>query len=317
MPTEPTVRNVHINRAVTNMSVAIMNDASEFIGYQVLPSLSVKNWSDNYFIYNAADFLRDDVQLRAPGGLYPEVGYGISTGSYQAKEYALATDVPDEVRDAADAPLDPDFDAATLLAQKFLLAHENRVINLVLSTSNVTQNKTLSGAGNFQWSDYANSDPVGDIWAARKTIRRATLKKPNSLAMGEQIWEDAFFNHPAFIERIKYTERATPESMRNAVGALFMVDNIYSSGAIQNTANKGATTVYADMWSDYALLYYKAPRPSLRQPSFGWTMEVNGGVAVRTKRDDLRDRDVHQGKHISAEKIITDTCGYLFVDTLG
>jgi hypothetical protein len=295
------------------MTVAIMNDPSEFIGYEVLPSMPVQHWSDKYWIYTSSDFLRDDVQLRAPGGEYPEVGYGIATGSYQCLEYALATDVADEIRDNADSPLDPDYDAALLLAQKFLLAHESRVVAL-MTTGNITQNKTLSGAGNFQWTDFANSDPIGDIWTARKTIRRATLKKPNKMAMGAQIWEDAFINHPQFIERIKYTERATPDSMMAAVASLFMVDKIVSSGAIKNTANKGATTVYSDMWSDTALLYYSAPRPSLRQPSFGWTMEVNGGVAIRTKRDDLRDRDVHQGKHIAGEKIITDTCGYLFLD---
>lgn len=314
MPTEPTVGAVHINQPMSNMTVAIMNDASEFMGYFVAPSLGVKKWSDVYFIYNSGDFLRDDVQVRAPGGEYVEVGYGLSTGSYQVHEYALATDVPDEVRDNADSPLAPDADAATLLAQKFLLAHERRVTSAVLNTSNVTQNKTLSGAGNFQWSDYANSDPISDVWTARKTIRRATLKKPNRMAMGEVVWEDALINHPQFIERIKYTDRATPDRMMQAVSSLFLVDQIRSSGAIVNTGHKGNANIFGDIWSDDAILFYGSNAPSLRQPSFAWTIEVNGGPQVRTKRDDLRDRDIHQAKHISAEKIITDTCGYLFKD---
>lgn len=314
--TDITVNQVHINQPMSNMTVAIMNDAAEFMGYYVLPSLGVRKWSDSYFIYNSGDFLRDDVQLRAPGAEYPEVGYGVTTGSYQVHEYALATDVPDEVRDNADSPLAPDQDAATLLAQKFLLAHERRVTSLVLSTANVTQNKTLSGAGNFQWSDYANSDPIADVWTARKTIRRAVLKKPNRIAMGDVVWEDALINHPQFIERIKYTDRATPDRMMAAVASLFMVDSIRSSGAIVNSAHKGQTDVLGDIWADDVLLFYGSATPSLRQPSFGWTIEVNGGPQVRTKRDDLRDRDVHQAKHISAEKIITDTCGYLFKDAV-
>lgn len=316
MPQEPTVRSVHINRALTNMSIAIMNDPGEFMCTYVMPTMPVQNWSDNYFIYNTADFLRDDVQMRGPGGEYVEVGYGTSTGSYQVVEYALAIDVPDEVRQNADSPLAPDADAISLLTQKFLIASERRVQALVTSTSNVSQNKTLSGAGNFQWSDYANSDPIADVWAARKAIRRSVLKKPNKLAMGEVIWEDAFGNHPQFIERIKYTERATPDRMMGAISALFMVDSIRTCGAIYNSANKGATAVYGDIWGDDALLFYSANAPSLRMPSFGWSITIGPGPSIVTKRDDLRDRDIHQAKHIVGEKIITDTCGYLFKDAV-
>ena len=314
---EPTLNAVHINRPLTNLSVAIFNDPNEFLGPFIFPPVAVQKWSDSYFIYNQADFLRNDVQRRAPGGLYPEVGYGLSTGSYSLAEYALATDVPDEIRDNSDDPLSPDADAITLLTQKFLIASELRAREAAFNTTNITNNKTLSGGGNYQWTDYANSSPITDIYAARKIIRRATLRKPNRMAMGETVWEDALINHPEFIERIKYTERSTPNRIRAAMQELFMVDEIRTSGAIYNSANKGATAVYGDIWGDDVLLFYSSPTFSLRMPSFAYNLTLGAqGPVITTKRDDLRDRDVHRGKHICQEKIITDSAAYLFKDAV-
>lgn len=313
MPFEPSVSDVHINQALTNLSVAMYNEPSEFMAPFIFPSQSVSKFSDLYWIYNTADFMRDDVQLRGPGAQYPEVGYGHSTGSYQLIEYALAADVPDEVRWNNDAPLQPDADAIAMLTQKFLIASERRAAAVAMNTSVVTQNSTL--AGTDKWSDYAGSDPIANIWAARKTIRRAALRKPNKIAMGEQVWEDSLVSHPQFIERIKYTDRATPDRQMAAMKELFMVGNIRSSGVIYNSANKGATAVYGDIWGDDLLLFYSAPGFSLRQVSFGFTLTLNGtGPKIVTKRDDLRDRDVHQGKHVCQEKVISPEAAYLFKD---
>lgn len=307
------VDNVHTNQLLTNLSVQYYNEPSEFMAPFIFPSVSVPKLSDTYWIYNSGDFLRDDVQLRGPGAMYPEVGYGGTTDTYRLVQYALAADVPDEVRDNADSPLAPDADAVAMLVQKFLIASERRAAAVATSTSVVTQNKTLSGTQ--KWSDYANSDPIADIWTARKTIRRASLRKPNKIAMGEQVWEDSLVSHPAFIERIKYTERATPDRQMTAMKDMFQVSDIRSSGVIYNAAAKGATSSFGDIWGDDFLIFYSAPSFSLRSVSFGFTLTwMSTGPVITTKRDDLRDRDVHRGKHTCQEKVISPEAAYLIKD---
>ena len=48
----PTMQNAHIDRALTNTSVAYMQDASAFIADKVFPIVPVKRQSDVFYIYN-------------------------------------------------------------------------------------------------------------------------------------------------------------------------------------------------------------------------------------------------------------------------
>ena len=52
----PKMQDAHIDRALTNMSVAYMQDASNYIADIVFPILPVKRQADLYYIYNTGDF---------------------------------------------------------------------------------------------------------------------------------------------------------------------------------------------------------------------------------------------------------------------
>ena len=64
---KPTPSAVHVNRPLTNISIACIQEARNFIAAEAFPVVPVQNQSDRYFIYSAADFHRDEMQLRAPG----------------------------------------------------------------------------------------------------------------------------------------------------------------------------------------------------------------------------------------------------------
>ena len=63
----PKMQNIHIDRALTNMSVAYMQDADVFIAGKVFPIIPVQKQSDLYFIYEKEDFFRDEAAERAAG----------------------------------------------------------------------------------------------------------------------------------------------------------------------------------------------------------------------------------------------------------
>ena len=104
----------------------------------------------------------------------------------------------DEVQNQADAALNPLIDETETVTEKMLLDRENSAAALLTSTANLTNNTTL--AGTSQWSDYANSDPVGDIRTGRISIHQNTFKKANTLELGKPVW-DILVDYPLIINR--------------------------------------------------------------------------------------------------------------------
>ena len=64
----PEAKNLgHIDRALTNISVAYMQGDDAFIADKVFPIINVTKQSDVYFVYSKADMFRDEVQERGRG----------------------------------------------------------------------------------------------------------------------------------------------------------------------------------------------------------------------------------------------------------
>ncbi len=102
MPT-PTVNDVHIDTAMTQISIAYKNAA--YIAEQCFPVVTVQKVSDKYWVFPKDDWFRDDAAVRAPGTRARSVDYALTTGSYVCVEHALKKSVTDEERANSDAPL--------------------------------------------------------------------------------------------------------------------------------------------------------------------------------------------------------------------
>ena len=121
----PTASDVHVNAALTNISVAFMQEEGSFVADRVFPIIPVPKQSDRYFVYNKGDFFRSEAQLRAPGA--PSAGTGFSidnTPSYFADVYAIHKDIDDQIRANSDAAINPDRDATLFVTQQLLLRRE-------------------------------------------------------------------------------------------------------------------------------------------------------------------------------------------------
>jgi len=64
---QPTQNDVHVDAILTNMSIAFMQEADNFVASRAFPSVPVQKQSDKFFQYTQADFFRDNVQPRADG----------------------------------------------------------------------------------------------------------------------------------------------------------------------------------------------------------------------------------------------------------
>lgn len=278
MPTNPNYSQVHIDRALTNMSVAYMQQATAFIAARVFPIVPVQKQSDRYFVYSREDFFRDEAQVRAPATESAGGGYDIdNTPQYFCQKYAYHKDVTEEDRTNTDSPLNADQDAVDFVSQKMLLKREvtwaNSYFKAGVWSTEYTGTAASPGVGQFlQWND-ANSTPIEDIDARQTEITELTGYKPNKLVLGMWVYK-ALKNHPDILERIKYTQRGIVTT--EILAALFDVDEVLVASAVQNTAPKGAAENNQFILGKHALLCYAAPRPALKTPSAGYTFAWTG-----------------------------------------
>ena len=129
-----------------------------------------------------------------------------------------------------------------------------------------------------QWDDYTNSDPLNDVANAKEAILESTGYEPNKLVMGYAVWT-ALKNHPDIIDRIKYGQTAGEGPARvtlEALAALFELDQILVSKAIENTAKEGQTASHSFIAGKKALLCYATPTPTLEEPTAGYTFSWTG-----------------------------------------
>ena len=122
---QPTVGQVHIDQALTDFSVAYIQDEKNFIAAQAFPIKPVDHMTNKYFIFNKNDWLRDDaVQKRAPGEAAPQSGFTLSNASYDATAWWTETPLDELVLRNADPALPLENAATQLVTQRMLIRRE-------------------------------------------------------------------------------------------------------------------------------------------------------------------------------------------------
>lgn len=275
---QPTTNQVHIDRLLSNVSVAYMQMAGDFIADKVFPVVPVNHRSDFYRTFKKGDWFRDEAKPR--DGATESVGSGYNTdkSTYLAIPYALHKDIPDYTRDNADSDFDLEKEATEFVTSRLLLRREKQWAQNFFRegvwANNITGVANAPGADEAVFmSDYANSDPFGIFEGGRQRIRTISGYKPNVLVLGAMVYS-RLINHPEIRDRIKYTSaEATTSQM---LAAFFNVERVLVADAIENVAKEGEEDNFADIYSNSALLAYSAARPSLMAPSAGYTFSWRG-----------------------------------------
>lgn len=282
----PTPGQQHVNKLLTDMSIAYVQDEGAFIADKLFPIVPVAKQSDLYATYSKADFLRIDAQLRAPGTESAGSGYRTDlTANYFAKPYALHKDVTDEDYANADEPLQPDRDATIYLTQQLRMKLDKLIVANYLKTgvwaTDITGvSGTPSGAQVKQWSA-AGSTPLIDVKTQMIAIQQATGYKPNVLTIGANV-QPVLEEHADLKDIIKYTQTGIVST--DLMAKAFGVDRVVVAGAVENTAKEGQTASMSFLFGKGALLSFAPKKPSLYTPSagyiFAWTGLLGGAAAA-------------------------------------
>jgi hypothetical protein len=281
---QPTAGDIHVNRPLTNISVAYMNQEQQFIADTVFPSVPVELPSNLYYKYNKGEWFRTEAQVRAPRTESVGSGWTMTTDSYHALVKAVHVDITDMDRATQDRPvIDLDRDGTLFVTRDMLLRRELDFVNTYFKAGVwdglPDQTGASSAATNqfIQWNR-ASSVPVEDFFNARVRLGESTGYVPNVLVLGAYAY-GALHNHAEILERIKYTQKGIVTL--DLLAALFDIDKVVVPYVVQNTAAEGAPTAMSYIYGKSALLVYAAPNAGLLQPSGGYTFEWTGYLGAQ------------------------------------
>ena len=313
MPGSPTGGDSHINGLLTDVSVAFVQSAENFVAPNVFPPVPVTKQSNKVRTYGIADFARDEMEIRLPGTESAGGGYRISTVTYSCDTYALHKDVAWD--DAANDDLGKmDEDAATWLAGKALIKQEVDFASSFMATGIWTTDRT-GGTDFVVWSDLSSS-PLEYIETQCGVIEARTGMWPTDLTLNRTGWS-ALKNHPDIVDRIKGAAGPGNPAMvtREAVAALMEIKRINVSKAIKNTAQEGLAASMSYIVGNHALLSYAPDSPGLYTPSAGYTFRWNqysasiDGQSISTIPVPLKKSDRHEIEANWDQKVISADLG--------
>lgn len=322
----PEMKNLgHIDRALTNISVAYMQGADAFIADKVFPIIRVQKQSDVYFEYSKADNFRNEVQERGRGAESAGGNWNARIADpYYCRKYAYHYDITEEERVNYDKPLDVERDTVEWLGHKMLLKRE---IDFATKFFKTGVWKTDTNKSADKWSSQT-SDPVKDVNDAMLQMAEETAVKPNFAIMSPDVFY-ALKNHEGIMDRIKYTQKGI--ITLDLIASLFELDRIYVPWAVYNDeAQVPKMTEPADsetkinmnfIYKGSMLLGHCAGRPSLKAPTagyiFAWTglegASAFGNRMVRIKMDQLGLGTERFEMEMAYDmKVISKDCGHFF-----
>jgi hypothetical protein len=313
---------VHIDQPLTNLTLAYVQEQTNFIADKVFPTVGVNRQSDKYYIYDRAGMNRGgERKPLAPRTEVKRIGMSVSSDSYYADVFGLGMDFDEQTLANEDAALEIRAAGAQTLVNNMLIDREIDFANTFFAASVWGSESTPSNL----WSDYTNSTPIADVTTARRTMQlKSGGFKPNTMVVGKEV-RDILINHPDILARLNggATVSNTALITNAKLAEIFEVENFYVMEAVQNSAAEGLTESNAFIGGKHALLVHTPSSAGLMTPAAGLTFAWNNlqgvqnlGVTVESFSDDALRR-VGVAEHIQAKmaydmKVVGADLGYFF-----
>jgi len=300
-----TPSQVHIDQPLSNLTLAYVQEQTNFIADRVFPTVGVQRQSDKYYIYDRANMNRTgDVQKLAPRTEVNRIGMAISNESYFADVYGLGMDFDEQTLANEDAMLDIRAAGAQTLVNRLLIHREEQFASTFFAAS--VWGTEYEGVANspstgevIQWSDYDDATPIQDVTAARRAMQlKSGGFKPNTMVVGKEV-RDILINHPDILARLNGGATVTNTALiTNAkLAEIFEVENFYVMEAVKNSSVEGVAESNAFIGGKSALLVHAPRNAGLMTPASGLTFAWNNipgtnnlGVTVESFSDDALKR---------------------------
>ena len=317
-----TPSSVHIDQPLSNLTLAYVQDQSNFIADKVFPVVGVEKQSDKYYIYDRANMNRaGNVKKQAPRTEVNRIGLSLSNDSYFTEEYSLGMDFDPKTLANEDTALDIRRNGAETVVNQMLIHREEMFASTFFAPSVWSTNVTPSN----KWSDYSTSSPIVDVTNARRAMQlKSGGFKPNTMVVGKEV-RDILVNHPKILGRLNggATVDNTAKITDAKIAEIFEVENFYVMESVKNTGEEGLAENNAFIGGKHALLTYTPSSAGLMTPAAGLTFAWNNleginnlGITVESYTDEALQRigvaEEIQVKMAYDMKVVGPDLGYFF-----
>jgi hypothetical protein len=294
----------------TALAIAYRNPA--YIADLVLPRVPVSSREFKYLNYPVAEtFAAPDTRVGRKSAPNQVTMSGTdATGSVE--DFGLDDPIPQADIDNAPAGHDPLSRSTEQLTDYVALGREVRVAGIVFAAGTYATGYKVQLAGTSQWSDFANSDPIADIFTAIDT----PLLRPNTLVFGRGSYSK-LVQHPKVNKAVNGSGSDTGIVKRQQLAELFEVTNIYVGESRLNTAKKGQAATLSRVWGKHMAALHINPQADTRNGvTFGYTAQFGTRVSgsVFDRNIGLRGGQMNRVGESVGELVTAQLAGYFIQD---
>ena len=260
-----------IDKLLTNVSSALIPEG--FISESVFPVVESVQKTGKLAKYGT-DHLRIEQTIIGGAGKYSRISTQVrSNTSYSIEGHGLEGFVSEDDYANVEKPYDAEKDEVMGLTTTIMLGKEKGIADVLGSTTNLTQNTTLTGTS--QWNDYANSDPLDDLITAHQAVKDG-CGLPADCAITS--WDVALKMkyHPGFLEALGYKYNKPGGLTWEELKDVLNVKRFLVGAASYESAKKGQTSSLSAVWGKHFILAKLPDKAAKYQTSLGYCFKMAG-----------------------------------------
>lgn len=285
------------------------------VGHVLFPAVEVLQRGGKIIEFGRKSFM-DYKARRAPGADAKSIQFGYEGKPFSLSQFTLDAPVPREfMQDAQQVPgIDLGKRAVNTVMDSLTLSLEIEQAKIATDPANYGANKKLAFAGADCWDD-PDSDPIGDIEAAKDAVRTSCGVEPNRMVVQNAGFK-ALKNHRKIVDRFKYTSAESITA--KMLAGLFDLDE-FAVGKATYVDDPKSDAPFKEAWGNCAVLAYTPVQDAaVEQPSFGYTYTLKGHPFVEPARFDGGKRSWVYGVTYEREPVLTGIAsGFLFQNVVG
>lgn len=280
--------------ALSNMALSYYQNDSKYFARTIFPICPVTLSSDNYYIFDKEDLLRDNWHRKPAYGKVDPAVLSEHTETYACDVDQMIMGIDqirqtDLTRRMGPTTRDPKMQRTRAVASQANI-HQDRIFAENFFKTGVWNNEftgidsTNPNSQQFIKFSNANSDPVAFVEQKATEMEESTGRRPNRIALGVNVY-NALKKHPGILERVKYSGSTVNPAMvnTNVLSQLFEMDRVSVQRSIMNKADLGEAAKMEYIGDPNAfLLAYATDSPAVDEPSAGyiftWDMLGNGNI---------------------------------------
>lgn len=290
-----TNRPFTVDPILTAIAVGFKNPATFRIADQVLPRSAVGAENFKWTEYPIAEAFNTPDGRVGRKGRVQQLEFSGTEKSATVEDFGFDAPIPySDIEAAANArargvsAVNPEAHAVEMITDTLENCREARVAALVHNLNTYAPDKRITLAGNSQFSDYANSDPIGVIKAG---MEATLVYTPNTLVMGRAAWSK-LSSHPKIVNAVKGNVTNAGIVSREQFVELFSgegISQLLIGDAMVNTAKPGQPVNLQRAWGKHIAMLHLNPMATAEMGgiTFGLTADYGGRLSGR-----IEDKDV-------------------------